>query len=85
MKRRKILYELKKVFGFEIPLDDMLTGLTIKPQVDIFKLDQEFRYRESNWEYLPEAALYKGKSCSMQEYISLKYGKEVLEKFKQLL
>lgn len=61
-----------------IRLDYFLVSLGI-PSVDILKMDEEFGKRDS--EYNPDLALYRGKPCSVEEYVKQKFG----ERYAQIM
>jgi len=75
------IHELNKVFrkhfGFNAPIDMMMTQLK-GPRfavIDTVKLDEEFGRRDPDYD--PEKCTYKDKKdISISEYIFLKYGQK---------
>lgn len=69
----------KQIFGFNPPIDMLMTmhkGPT-NAKIDILKLDDEFSKRDSD--YNGRECTYKGKSVSLAEYIEIKYGEEAFK------
>ena len=69
--------KFKGYFGFNPPIDMMLTMVrgSNKAVLDVIKLDDEFNNRDS--EYDADKCTYKGeKDISPSKYILLKYGEE---------
>jgi len=61
-------------FQFGQIWDKQITFITYNIEIDIIKLDEFLSHNDP--EYDNETCTYKGKDCSMTEYITLKFGKE---------
>lgn len=83
--KHKTLHELEKIVGFKIPRDAVMTVIAKSPEIDVLELDNLFSKRDSDYDN--EKCTYKqgeitNVDISMNDYIKLKWGEEVLEKFK---
>lgn len=85
--RRSVQYKnqetLRKVFGFQVPLDGLLMMAGQRVYVDIIKLDKLFSYYDNEYNCID--SLYKGQPCSMSEYVTQKFGKKNCDLLETLL
>jgi hypothetical protein len=77
MERYKAIHELEKILGITVPKDGLMMAATCIVQLDIIALDEKLSANDS--EYNNSECTYKGKACSMKEYINRKFGERAVE------
>ncbi len=80
----QLINELNEAISpIKVPLDGKLSAVLKHPAVDLLALDDLFDQNDSNYD--ARAAIYKGKRCSMAEYVTLKYGEHVKQLIDEII
>ena len=80
----ELLIEFQKIFGFNCPIDSMLSVFMKKKTVDILMLDDKLD--RANPDYQSKECTYKGETgISTKEFIKRKYGNEAVKLIEALL
>lgn len=76
--------ELKKIFGFTLPISATLSIVTGKAEIDLFTLEKLFH--RANPEFNPDQCTYKGKEgYSTYMFVEERYGKRAKELLESII
>jgi len=76
--RIKLFNELNTlIHPIKIPMDGLMALATRRWEIDFFKLDKLFT--KADREYNDSECTYKGEPCSMNEYVTKKFGNRASE------
>jgi len=82
--RQRMIDQLQEyIKPIPVPVDALFSAVSGRFELDIIELDELFSKYDADYD--ADNASYKGKTCSMSQYVTLKYGKEANELIKRLL